>query len=282
MPAAPAPAGNRNLEEARKRFASQQWSEALEELQTAEQLPGNSVRELADIAALRASALLSLPPSPERRQQAADALVQLFHLDPEGTALARATEAARALAQELRSQRALVLTDRLVSTRAGRPLRLRARVAGATLGVPQLTLAYAIEGDDDYVRVPMEPAGNAYEAWLRPGVGGFPRSGEHTLSYFIEATGPGGAVLDSNGTPDNPIRTRLADNVNEAAGIAALDEGGKPAHPPPAPPSRAWYRRWEIVGPIGGALVVGALIGVIAAQPKPQPGAGSLGRVDLP
>src|SRR2546430_12985095 len=96
---------NLNLEEARKLVQKQQWTAALEELQTAESLPGNTNRHRADIAALRASALLGA--SPESRQLAVESLVAMFHVDPEGTALAGATDAARALAQELRSQQAL-------------------------------------------------------------------------------------------------------------------------------------------------------------------------------
>ena len=285
-PAPQPPSGNRNLDEARKRVANRQWDAALEELSAAAQLPGNTDRHRADIAALEASALLGSGPSPALRQQAADALVRMFHLDEGGTSLAGATDAARALAQELRSQRALVLHEHLLSARTGRPLRIRARLAGAVVGAPQLTLGYALEGfgdDNDYVRIPMEAAGAQFEAWLRPGVGGVPLRGEHVLRYFIEASGAGGAVLDSNGTPGDPIRAQLSETLPEARGLAALDEGGRPAHPPPPPPPpKPWYRRWEIAGPIGGALVVGGIVAAVLLQPKPQPQAGSLGRVDLP
>src|SRR5205807_756617 len=80
------------------------------------------------------------------------------------------------------------------------------------------------------------------------------------LRCFIEALGPNGTLLDSNGNAKAPIRVQLSETRAESAGVgeslAALDEGGKPAHPPPPPPPpKPWYRRWEIVGPIAGALV---------------------------
>lgn len=281
-------AENRNLVEARKRVEKQQWAEALEELQAAEQLPGNSSRHLAEIAALRASALLGqAPPTPERRQQAREELLKVFHYDADAAALAQATPAARDLAQELRAAHALVLHERLGTVRTGRPIRVRARLAGAVVGAPQLFLDYGIQGateEGDWIRVPMDPAGaQQYEAWLRPGVGGMPGGGEHVLRYFIEATGAGGALLDSNGTAADPIRASLSETLPETSGLAALDEGGKAAHPPPPPPPPTpWYRRWEIVGPVGGALVIGGVVAAVLLQPKPQAVPGSLGRVDLP
>src|SRR4051812_29105272 len=281
-----APAEPDRLANARSLVAAAKYADALVDLQAVSQMYGNTMREVAELSALRASALLGLPDSPEHRQDAADALVQMYHVDPDGTALARATDNARTLAQQLRSTRALILTDRIVTARSGRPLRIRARLVGAYVGEPQVFLSYSAQhgGSDegDYVRIPMERSGAGYEAWLRPSVGGVPGGGEHLVNYFIEAVGPGGALLDSNGTAKDPIRLTLSDTLPEAAGIAALDEGGRPAHPVIPPPPTPWYKRWEIVGPIVGALVIGGVVAGIALQPKPEPANGSLGRLDLP
>src|SRR5262245_888664 len=78
---------NKNLDEAKKLLAKGSFEPALEELKLAEGLPGNSPRHLAEICALRASALLALPPTAERAKQADEALVQLFHADAAGAAL---------------------------------------------------------------------------------------------------------------------------------------------------------------------------------------------------
>lgn len=282
-----APAEPDRLGNARSLLAAGKYADALVDLQAVSQMYGNTLREQAEVSALRASALLGLPESAEHQKDAAEALVSMFHVDPEGTALKSATDAARALAQSLRSQRVLVLSERVVTARSGRPLRIRARLQGARIGEPQLFLNYNVQhgGDEpEYIRVPMDrvAAQDAYEAWLRPGVGGVPGGGEHLLTYFIEAVGEGGVLLDSNGTPRDPVRLTLSDTLPEAAGIAALDEGGRPAHPVLPPPPTPWYRRWEIVGPIVGVLVIGGVVGAVAAQPKPQPGPGTLGRVDLP
>jgi hypothetical protein len=284
--AAPAAEPDR-LANARSLVAAGKYADALVDLQAVSQMYGNTMREQAELSALRASALLGLPESPEHQKDAADALIAMYHVDPDGTALARATDAARALAQNLRSQRALVLTDRVVTARSGRPLRIRARLMGARIGEPLLYLSYSAQhaGEEpEYVRVPMErvPAQDVYEAWLRPGVGGVPGGGEHLLLYFIEAMGPSGALLDSNGTPKDPIRLTLSDTLPEAAGIAALDEGGKPAHPVIPPPPTPWYKRWEIIVPVVAVLVVGGVVAGVESQPKPQPSPGTLGKVDLP
>src|SRR5262249_17464429 len=134
-------------------------------------------------------------------------------------------------------------------------------------------------------------AADTYEAWLRPGVGGVPGGGEHLLLYYIEAVDQGGLFLDSNGTAKDPIRLTLSDTLPEAAGIAALDEGRRPAHPVspppprppvPAPPTPPGYKRWEIIGPTLGVIVIGGTIALVATAPKPQPVEGNLGRMDLP
>ena len=113
-------------------------------------------------------------------------------------------------------------------------------------------------------------------------MGGIPGGGEHLLLYYIEAVDPGGIVLDSNGTARDPIRLTLSDTLPEAAGIAALDEGGRPAHPVLPPPPRPWYKRWGVLGTVAGVIVIGGTLVLILAQPKPQPSQGNLGRLDLP
>ena len=82
----------------------------------------------------------------------------------------------------------------------------------------------------------------------------------------MQLQGPGGAVLDSNGTAKDPIRLTLSDTLPEAAGIAALDEGGRPAHPVVPPPPTPWYKRWGIIGTVAGVLVVGSVLALIATQ----------------
>ncbi|MCA1825691.1 MAG: hypothetical protein ABR567_04325 [Myxococcales bacterium] len=282
-----APAEPDRLANARSLVAAGKYADALVDLQAVSQMYGNTMREQAEISALRASALLGLPASTEHRLEAVQALQEMYHVDPDGTALAHATDEAKALAQHLRTERSLVLTDRIVVARSGRPLRIRARLAGVRIGEPQLFLNYSAQHgseEPEYVRVPMErvAAADTYEAWLRPGVGGVPGGGEHLLLYYIEAVDPGGLVLDSNGTAKDPIRLTLSDTLPEAAGIAALDEGGRAAHPVLPPPQRPWYKRWTIVGPIVAAIVIGGTIALIATQPKPQPNEGNLGRLDLP
>ena len=282
-----APAEPDRLANARSLVASGKYADALVDLQAVSQMYGNTLREQAEIAALRASSLLGLPETPEHRVDATEALMQMYHVDPDGSALSVATDPAKTLAQQLRATRTLVLTDRIVTARSGRPLRIRARLAGVRIGEPQLFLNYSAQhGSDEpeYIRIQMDrvAAADTYEAWLRPGVGGVPAGGEHLLLYYIEALGPNGVQLDSNGSPADPIRLTLSDTLPEVAGIAALDEGGRPAHPAVPLPPRPWYKRWQIVAPIVGVIVVGGVAALVLTEPKPQPLPGSLGRVDLP
>ena len=286
-PSAPSVETDR-LANARSLVAAGKYADALMDLQAVSQMYGNTMREQAELDALRATALLGLPDTPEHRQDAIDALVGMYHVDPDGSALARASDAAKQLAQQIRATRALVLTDRIVTARSGRPLRIRARLAGARVGEPQLFLDYSAQhagsDDTDYVRIPMDrvAAQDTYEAWLRPGVGGVPQGGEHLMLYFIEAVGADGSLLDSNGSVKDPIRLTLSDTLPEAAGIAALDEGGRPAHPVLPPPPTPWYKHYGIIGTVAGVIVAGAVVGIIVAQPKPQPSPGTLGKVELP
>ena len=296
---------NQNLENGKSLAGKARFEQALEELQLAETLPGNTNRHLAEIGALKATSLLGLPVTPERRQAAIEALVGMFHVDPEGTALALASDDAKALAQALKAERALLLHERLVTVRTGRPLRIRARLMGAKFGEAQLLVRYRVEPDDaqlsveqlmrisdpeEYVRVALEPSGNGAEVYLRPGVGGIPQDGEHVLRYYLEAIGPGGVLLDANGSAALPIRVQLSTTRTEGAGIggadailATLDEGGKMAHPPPPPPPPPpWYKNWKILGPVGGGIVIAGIVAAVVLSPKPQPASGTLGTVTLP
>ena len=218
---------NQNLEEARALVGKARFEEALEELKTAEALPGNTNRHLADLYMLRAGALLGLAPEAERTAQAKDALVKLFHVDAEGASLSGATDAVKALAQQLKTQRPILLHDRLVTVRSGRPMRLRARLLSAPANA-QLFVRYRTEPDGDvegnganadlalslldpgqYVKVALDPRGaDSFEVFLRPGVGGVPADGEHVMRYYLEAydeKGEKGGVLDRNGTAQEQI-----------------------------------------------------------------------------
>ena len=295
---------NQNLEEARALVGKARFEEALEELKTAEALPGNTNRHLADLYMLRASALTGLSPNPERTAGAKDALVKLFHVDAEGSALSGATDAVKALAQQLKTERPILLHDRLVTVRTGRPMRLRARLLAGPPNA-QLYVRYRAEPEIDekgdllvslvdpeqFVRVQLDArGGDSFEAFLRPGVGGVPAQGEQVVRYYLEAFDEKGALLDRNGTAQDPIRVQLSETRTEGSGlggadavIATLDEGGHMAHPPPPPPPPLpWYKRWEIAGPIGGVIVVGGVVAAVLLAPKPQAPSGALGQVKLP
>ena len=278
------------LEEAKKLLAKGSFAEALEALKTAEGLPGTSSQKLAEIAALRADALLALPPSPERKAQADEALLQLFHLDAAGSVLTRATFTTQARAQALKAERPILFHERIGNARLDRPVLVQARLTGAPPGA-RVVLHYRVEpdaadqsgSDEEYVSLPLDQQrSGVFEGYLRPGVGGLPTAGDHVLRYFLVAIGEGGAVLDSNGSVQAPIRTQISarDAGAPMAGALSVDEGAR--RPPVEVPQTPWYKKWQIVAPIGGAIVIGAVVAAVLLQPKPQPPSGSLGKVDLP
>ena len=285
---------NPQLEEARKLVAKGEFEPALEKLRVAQGLPGNTSRQLAEAAALEATALLALPPTAEHRQQADEALAHLFHADAEGAALQLASPAAQERAKAVLASRPLLLHERIVTARTGQPILLRARLSGAQPSSAQVYASYRLEPqaegesghDEEYVHVLLDPQrGGAFEAYLRPGIGGIPVRGEHVLRYYVEARSPEGTQLDQNGSALQPIRAQLsetlAESVASGAHVAALDEGGK-GHPLEVAPETPWYKKWQIVVPAAAVVVVAAVVTVVLVQGKPQPQSGSLGRVDLP
>jgi hypothetical protein len=200
------------------------------------------------------------------------------------------------------AERPRLVHERLLVAPSGRLLHLRAQLEGASPGA-RVTIAYRAgppgaadpeqpSSPDEYVRLPMEPhAAGAFEVWLRPGEAGVPAGGEQVLRYYLEAVDGAGALLDRVGSAEGPIRLRLtARGAEEAlAGGAqptaaqdvqqALQAGTAPEPRPDSPP---FYRRWTFWLPVSGALLAGAVVGAILAQPKPQPPQGSLGTVNLP
>jgi hypothetical protein len=282
---------NKNLDEARKLVAKGSFEPALEELKLAEGLPGASARQLAEIAALRASALLGLPATPERAKLADEALLQALHRDPVGIALQQASAAAQARAQALKNDRTLLLHERAGAARSDRPLLIQARLAGLPATGARVTLHYRVEpeaadqsgSDEEYVALSLDQQRNGtFEAYLRPGIGGMPNGGERVLRYYLEAVGADGALLDSNGTLRDPVRAQLTGKEIAAAINTALtvDEGAK--RPVVEVPTTPWYKRWQIVAPAAGILAAGAVTAIILMQPKPQATPGTLGKVDLP
>lgn len=284
-------ADDKAVDHARQLIGKGSLDAALQMLDAAEARPGNSARQVAEIASLRAAALLALPATPERQALADEALVQLFHHDPPALALQLSSAAVQARAQSLRAARTLLLHERVAVARSDRPLLISARIAGPRAAGARIALRYRVEpeaadqsgSDEEYVAVPLEQQRNgAFEAYLRPGIGGMPRGGERVLRYYLEANGPAGEPLDANGSMRDPIRAQLTGRGAAPAGTPlTVDEGAIRAAPAQVP-ARPWYRRWEIVGPVGGALVASAVAAAVLLHPKPQPTMGSLGKVDLP
>lgn len=270
-------ATNQNLEQARKLVAKGRFDAALEELATAEALPGNTNAQLADLYVLRATALLG-EGNPDVTG-AKDALVRGAHMDPEDAALARSgSEAARRLSHEVLAERLVVLHQRLVHVEAGLPVRVRARATGPVLDF-ELVLHYRPEGISDFAQLAMDPVpGGQFEAWLRPHLGGVSGDPEQLVAYYIDARAPDGTVLDTDGDAAHPILMLLTGDKAAAAAELPHDEGGGKAPAPPPPP--LWKTPWALA--TAGSVAVAAVgVGLyFALRPGPAP-KGTLGEIDI-
>jgi hypothetical protein len=90
-----------------------------------------------------------------------------------------------------------------------------------------------------------------------------------SLSYYVEAIGPGGAVLASHGTLDSPERVGALETTTV--------EEMRPAPPPPSDDSGLWIG----LG-VGAAVIVAAVAIVLAIVLAPPPGTQPMAPMELP
>lgn len=284
-------ARNQNLEYAKELVKRGRYEDALDELDVAAKLPGNSLRLVAELHATRAQALLLKDEPDEPTARAL--LVEMLHVDPEATMLADAPEAVQAVVESLRAEQVLVLHDRIVVSRAGRPMRVRARLVDPLNQVTEVKLYYKGNHLTKYSMEPMKKGPSAWLGYLREpsilapdGV-----DDEYLIDYYITAENVLGDVVDSNGSAKSPITTEISATRNEEAGlttgvdltaITALREGPLPEPEVVAAPVVPLYKRWYVLAG-AGAVVVGAVVATVIAlsgdDELPEP---RLGEIQLP
>lgn len=272
-------ARNRNLDYARELAQKGRYADALEELDVAASQKGNSQRIVAEIHATRAHALL-LGPKPDA-DAARGLVVDALHIDPDGKVFDGAPDQLAGLVAEVRSSDVLVLHERLVVARGGRPVRVKVRVTDPKKTVTAVTLHYKGTHLSQFSAEPMQRTATAWVGYVRdpaalapPGV-----SDEFLVDYYVDATDKVGDVLDSNGSAEAPVTVQISATRAEEAGLAAgIDltqvselRDGPPLIPPPPPePPKAWHQRWYVWAG-AGAVVAGIAAGTIYALTRPDP-----------
>lgn len=284
-------ARNQNLEYAKELVKRGRYKDALAELDAAAKLPGNSLRIIAELHATRAQALL-LKEDPDEFA-ARGLIVEMLHVDPEATMLADAPPEVRKVVDEVRAEQVLVLHDRIVVSRAGRPMRVRVKLVDPRNEVTAVKLHYRGNHLTSYSMEPMQKSATGWVGYVRDpsllapaGV-----TDEYLIDYYITAENHLGDVVDSNGSAAAPITTEISATRNEESGlvtgvdltaIQSIREG-----PPPEPevvvePVVPIYKRWYVLTG-AGVLVAGAVIGTVLALsaddelPSPR-----LGTIQLP
>lgn len=277
-PAANAPRRNRSLEYARELVAKGRHEDALRELDTAAALPGNTNRIVAEIHATRAQALiLQKKPNPAA---ARDLIVEVLHFDPDATLLADVAPAVKAVVDEVRANQPLVLHDRVAVARAGRPLKMKARVIDPKGTVASLTLHYKGHHVPTYDTEPMKKDFSGWSAFIRDTAALAPAGVEDGffVDYFLTAQDAKGAVVDSNGSEETPISMEVSATKAEEAGLGrGVDLGamlhvndGTEAPVAVVEPEKAWWKRWYTIA--GAGVVVTAItVGTIVALSEPDP-----------
>lgn len=279
-------ARNQNLEYAKQLVARGRYEDALEELDVAEKLPGNSLRLIAEMQATRAQALL-LRDEPDEAA-ARFHLIEMLHVDPEATMLSDAPQAVRDVVDALRAEQVLVLHDRIVVSRAGRPMRVRATVVDPQDQVVAVKLYYKGNHLTKYSMEPMKKGATSWVGYLRDPSLLAPEGAEDEflIDYYVTAENILGDVVDSNGSAEAPIVAEISATRNEEAGlttgvdltaVTALREG-PPPEPEVAPdPVVPLYKRWYVLTG-AGVVVAGAIVGTVVALsgegklPEPQLG----------
>lgn len=282
---------NQNLEYAKELLARGEYEDALYELDLAGRLPGNTLRIVADLHATRAQALLLK--EPPDRSTARDLLVEMLHIDPEATLLGKAPPAVKTFVDGIRAEQVLVLHEPIAVARAGRPMRVRARVIDPKNEVTNLRLYYRAHGLHGYSMEPMTKGASGWTGYLREPALLAPEgvTDEYLIDYYITALNTSETVLDSNGSAAVPITAQISATRDERAGIhtgvdltavAEIREG-----PPPEPelaiaPTVPIYKRWY-VWTAAGVVVLGVVTGsVLAATSNGDLPSPSLGQIQLP
>ncbi len=273
--AAPTPAVNRYVEEAKKRAAAGRCDEALEELSLGEQMPGNPPEVLRDIHLVRGVCAVAAAggrlDADARRE-----FDRALKIDPEATLPAPFSQALRDLLEAHRQHTVVLRHEPIARVAAGRPVQIRATLHDPAHRVSDLILAWRIDPEDPFTEVVMRPvrAGH-YAAFLPlPDLENDPRP--LLVDYYLAAVDAQGKVLDSVGSDFHPHTLEVV----PAERIEAVDLPVAERPPPPPPPPL--YTQWWVYAAAGAALLLlGGGVALATARP-PEPPQGSLGTFELP
>jgi hypothetical protein len=282
-PPPPPPPAQLDYEAARAQVAKKKFDEALKTLDKCAADEGYSPALSLKARALRAEILLS-----KHKPDAAaaeDLMVQILHEDKEGAVFSDAAAAVKAKADEIRDTHPFVFHDALPVTRAGRPLKLHVRVADPGEKIDSVHLHLRAHALTEYSDTPMKRELTGWSFFLRQPEELAPEgvTDEYAIDYYYTGLDKNGDVIDSDGSPDQPIETLLsntkATSLELASGVdlnaVTRAENAQPVVAPPPPPPTPWYLRWYTLAGAGAVVatvvVVSVVEGVQASHPPALP-----------
>ncbi len=201
-------------------------------------------------------------------------ILRVLHDDPEGKLFNEASDATNGLVKEILESHPLVLHEVRAVSRADRPLKLRVRVNDPQ-GVVLHFRGHDIGGYSDAV-MDKNPTGWSFllrspETLAPDGV-----SDNYVVDYFFTAKDSKGEVVDSDGSPDDPIQITMSNGAaaksEAAAGVDLNAVTEAENRPPPVAVvvhHTPWYLQWYAFT-AEGVIVAGIITGVVLGSMHPR------------
>lgn len=268
------------LDVARSYAKARRFPQALDVLDAAEK--ADNPVEVAEQIVLDRLEYLLTQPRPDQKK--ADALVvAMLRKNPDGEIFERAIEQVKAIVDDVRNERVLVVLDEPGALRPDRPVRLRARVLDPKTEVASLHLRYRSQGTQSWDSEEMRKTTGDWTGFIRRPDALAPagKSDDYQVEFVIEAQSETGRKVDSYGSREEPALLDISTARWQEAESARREAAPVLSELPevvlePAPqlePGKPWYTRWYTIAG-ASAVVVGTaavVTAVILSKPPELP-----------
>jgi tetratricopeptide (TPR) repeat protein len=252
------------IEEATSAFSLLDFEGAIQSLDRAEKIPGNSPQDLVRIYSLRAKCLISLG----RDEDAVQAFTAALSIDP---AFRLSPDASPRFAEPFQK-----LLDRGVAALnvdvappaevvVGEPVLVTVQVVSDPAGISDhLRLKYR-RGMKNYSSLKVRLVrGKRNRFYLPPSV--WKTEGLQAVEWYCEVRNRFGGLLTRKGDADHPLRVAVKKKVVAPLLPPLPVPVSQPEEKKPPPPP-AWYERWWVWAIVGGVVVAaGTTAGILATS----------------
>ncbi len=279
-PPPPPPPAQIDFEAARDLVVHKKYDKALKALEPLPDEDGYTPTLANQVRLLRAEILLA-----QRRpdkEQAQPLVLRVLHEDREGKTLADAGDSVKSLANDLRDSHVFVLHELLPITRPGRPVKFKVKVTDPRNEVVSLKLHLSPHGVASFTETEMkrDAAGWSFrlkepESLAPDGV-----TDDYVIDYFFTGHDASGAVLDSDGSADEPLQTLFSNVKSRSVEVAEgvdLNAVTRAEEAPPVvvlPPAETpWYARWYSITAesVVGAAIIATVVSISVEATRPAP-----------